>query len=114
MTRDPVSKALKVLGWLIEQPAESAGVREVAAALHMSPSGAHRVLSVLVEEGMLRQDPTTSRYPPRAFACVRDSRVTWRCIPLVTMASRNPHGSALVSRADMMLRTTPPTKARGR
>ena len=62
MTRDPVSKALKVLGWLIEQPAENAGVREVAAALHMSPSGAHRVLSVLVEEGMLRQDPTTSRY----------------------------------------------------
>jgi DNA-binding IclR family transcriptional regulator len=62
MKRDPVAKAIKVLGWLIGQPADSAGVREVATALDMSPGGAHRVLSVLVAEGMLRQDPTTSRY----------------------------------------------------
>jgi IclR family acetate operon transcriptional repressor len=62
MKRDPVVKAFKLLAWLIEQPAGSAGVREMATALGMSPSGVHRVLSVLLDEGMVRQDPETSRY----------------------------------------------------
>lgn len=62
MKRDPVVKALKLLSWLIEQPTGSAGVREIASALGMSPSGVHRVLSVLLDEGMVRQDPETSRY----------------------------------------------------
>ena len=62
MKRDPVVKALKLLAWLIEQPGGSAGVREIATALKMSPSGVHRLLSVLVEEGMVRQAPETSRY----------------------------------------------------
>jgi DNA-binding IclR family transcriptional regulator len=62
MKRDPVVNALKLLSWLIEQHTASAGVREIAAAIGMSPSGVHRVLSVLVDEGMVRQDPETSRY----------------------------------------------------
>ena len=62
MKRDPVVKALKLLAWLIEQPGGSAGVREMAAALAMSPSGVHRLLSVLLDEGMVRQEPETSRY----------------------------------------------------
>lgn len=62
MERNPIARAINVLSWLIEEPTGSAGVREIAAALGMSPSGVHRVLSTLVERGMLRQDPTTSRY----------------------------------------------------
>lgn len=62
MKRDPVVKALKLLAWLIEQPSGSAGVREIAAALSMSPSGVHRLLSILLDEGMVRQEPETSRY----------------------------------------------------
>ena len=62
MKRDPVVKALKLLAWLIEQPGGSAGVREIATSLNMTPSGVHRLLTVLVDEGMVRQAPETSRY----------------------------------------------------
>jgi DNA-binding IclR family transcriptional regulator len=62
MKRDPVVKALKLLAWLIEQPGGSAGVREMATALKMAPSGVHRLLSTLADEGMVRQAPETSRY----------------------------------------------------
>jgi DNA-binding IclR family transcriptional regulator len=62
MERSPLSKAFKALTWLVEQPSETGGVRELAGALGMSPSGAHRVLSGLVEEGILRQDAATARY----------------------------------------------------
>jgi DNA-binding IclR family transcriptional regulator len=62
MERNPVARAIGVISWLIQEPVGSAGVREIAAALGMSPSGAHKVVSALVELGMLRQDPATSRY----------------------------------------------------
>jgi DNA-binding IclR family transcriptional regulator len=62
MKRDPVVKALKLLAWLIEQPGGSAGVREMATALKIPPSGVHRLLSILVDEGLVRQAPEDSRY----------------------------------------------------
>lgn len=61
MERSPVTKAFKALRWLIEESADSTGVREMAIALDLAPSGAHRLLSQLVEEGMARQD-ASGRY----------------------------------------------------
>jgi len=60
--RNPVSKALKTLGWLIQTPSAEAGVREMAAALGLSPSNAHNLLTALVNEGFVQQDPRTARY----------------------------------------------------
>jgi DNA-binding IclR family transcriptional regulator len=61
MDRNPVTKIFKALRWLIEEPSTSTGVRELASALELTPSGAHRLLSQLVEEGMVRQD-ASGRY----------------------------------------------------
>lgn len=59
--RDPISKALSALTWLVETP-QDVGVRELATALKVSPSSAHRILSALVEVGFARQDAANSRY----------------------------------------------------
>ena len=56
MDRNPVTKAFRALRWLIEEPSGSTGVRELAVSLGLPPSGAHRLLSQLVDENMARQD----------------------------------------------------------
>ncbi|MCK0150882.1 IclR family transcriptional regulator [Marivita sp. S6314] len=61
-SRNPLSKALGILRWLLDSGVDSFGVREVAAALNMTPSAAHRAISALVEEGILRRMPDSSRY----------------------------------------------------
>jgi DNA-binding IclR family transcriptional regulator len=60
--RNPVSKALRALGWLIQGPATEVGVRHLAGALNLRPSNAHRLLATLVEEGFVQQDVRTARY----------------------------------------------------
>ena len=60
--RNPISKALKALSWLVQTEPDEVGVREMASALRVSPSSAHRLLSALVEEGFVRQDERTARY----------------------------------------------------
>ena len=60
--RNPVEKALRTLTWLIQSPATDVGVRELAAALRLPPSNAHRLLSTLAAEGFLHRDGTTARY----------------------------------------------------
>lgn len=61
-SRNPLSKALSILRWLLDSDLDSFGVREVAAALDMTPSAAHRSITALVEEGFLRRMPDESRY----------------------------------------------------
>lgn len=61
-SRNPLSKALGILRWLLDSGTESFGVREVAAALDMTPSAAHRAITALVEESLLRRMPDSSRY----------------------------------------------------
>ena len=60
--RNPVAKALRALGWLIQSPDADVGVRHVAGALDLRPSNAHRLLSTLVHEGFVQQDARTARY----------------------------------------------------
>jgi DNA-binding IclR family transcriptional regulator len=60
--RNPVAKALRALDWLIQEPRAAVGVRQIASALQLPPSNAHRLLSTLVREGFVHQDGETARY----------------------------------------------------
>jgi len=60
--RDPVSKVIGLLRWMVDQDAETWGVREVAGALEMTPSTAHRTLTLLARQEMLEQDLESNRY----------------------------------------------------
>lgn len=60
--RNPVSKALKALTWLAQNPAADIGVRDLAAGLSVSPSSAHRILNSLCEDGFVQQIEATGRY----------------------------------------------------
>lgn len=60
--RNPISKALGALSWLAESKASEVGVRELATAMKISPSSAHRILLALRDGGLVEQDPKTQRY----------------------------------------------------
>lgn len=63
MARNPLGKSLGLLRWILENDLESVGVRPAAKALGLTPSGAHRLMSGLVEEGFLqREEGDTGRY----------------------------------------------------
>jgi IclR family acetate operon transcriptional repressor len=60
--RNPLSKSLSLLRWMMEGDIESIGVRSAAKALGMTPSSTHRVISALVDEGFLQKDVAGGRY----------------------------------------------------
>lgn len=60
--RNPAARVLRALDWLITEAHADYGVREMASALRIPPSAAHRLLGVLLQEGYVRQEPTRARY----------------------------------------------------
>lgn len=62
LKRDPVGKVLRALSWLAEAPATEIGVRQLAAAMKIAPSTAHRILTALAEAGFVRQNGDSQRY----------------------------------------------------
>ena len=60
--RNPAAKVLRALSWLVTKGDSHCGVRELATALNLPPSGAHRLLSILAQEGFVRRDPESSTY----------------------------------------------------
>jgi DNA-binding IclR family transcriptional regulator len=60
--RNPVSKTLRALSWLIESSSPQVGVRELAAAMNIAPSSAHRILVALSQAGFVRRDVSSQRY----------------------------------------------------
>lgn len=60
--RKPIGKTLRALSWLAESSASEVGVRQLAAAMKIAPSSAHRILLALSEAGFVRQDGKTQRY----------------------------------------------------
>ncbi len=60
--RNPIAKALRVIDWLIQTPTSAIGVREMAGALSIAPSSAHRLLTALLDEGYVQQDAQSQRY----------------------------------------------------
>jgi IclR family transcriptional regulator, acetate operon repressor len=61
--RDPLSKALQLITWMVEQEPDSAtwGIREMASAVGLPPSTIYRVLVSLERLGLVESDDS-SRY----------------------------------------------------
>jgi DNA-binding IclR family transcriptional regulator len=53
--RQPLTRALNLLSWMVDVQQRSFGVREVATGLGLPASTAHHMLSALVQEGMVTQ-----------------------------------------------------------
>lgn len=60
--RDPVSRTLEALAWIICEAGPSFGVREMASALNILPSAAHRALTALTLKGLVRRVEDSGRY----------------------------------------------------
>ncbi|HVT26704.1 MAG TPA: IclR family transcriptional regulator [Lacipirellulaceae bacterium] len=91
--RSPITKALRLLNWLIETSEAEVGVRQMAAALRLSPSNAHQLLTSLLAEGYVQRDPDSGRYSLGLELLRWAHRIVGR-IPLRTVAL--PQMQALV------------------
>lgn len=60
--RDPVEKTIEVLRWMIDAPADSWGVRELARAIERPPSTVYRALNRLEAQGLVALDERSGRY----------------------------------------------------
>ena len=60
--RNLTSKSLRALSWLAELAAPEIGVRQLAAAMKIAPSSAHRILLALSDAGFVTRDCETQRY----------------------------------------------------
>jgi len=60
--RNLTSKSLRALSWLAESETSEVGVRQLAAAMKIAPSSAHRVLLALSDAGFVTRDCDTQRY----------------------------------------------------
>lgn len=60
--RNPAARVLRALSWLVTEANTDYGVREMATALQIPASAAHRLLSVLLKEDYVRQKASSSRY----------------------------------------------------
>jgi len=91
--RNPLTRSLQVLRHLVQSPTDSVGVRTIALALKMAPSTMHRVLSSLVEEGLVsrRVDGTYAL----GLEMVRLSYLAVERLPIQKLAI--PHLRQLVS-----------------
>jgi DNA-binding IclR family transcriptional regulator len=98
--RDPIAKALSALTWLVEDDSPDVGVRELAAALNVSPSSAHRLLSALVEVGFARRDEKTARYS-LGLEFLRLCHITTARLPIRQLAL--PHMTQLAEQCGEMV-----------
>jgi DNA-binding IclR family transcriptional regulator len=60
--RNPVSKTLRALSLMVESEKPRIGVRQLAGAMNIAPSSAHRILTALAEAGFVRRDSGSQRY----------------------------------------------------
>jgi len=60
--RNPVGRAFRILFWMAPRDDGPWGVREIAKGVGMSPSTVHRLLGMLEEEGLVRQDDPGGGY----------------------------------------------------
>jgi DNA-binding IclR family transcriptional regulator len=61
-TRNPLASSFQILRYLLGSNADAVGVRKIASDLGMAPSSVHRLLSGLVEEGLVEQVDDTGLY----------------------------------------------------
>ncbi|MGH7266493.1 MAG: IclR family transcriptional regulator [Candidatus Rokuibacteriota bacterium] len=60
--RNPLTKLLRVLNWMIDARGEAWGVRELGQGMGLAPSTVHRILGLLEAHGLVQSDPTTRGY----------------------------------------------------
>lgn len=60
--RNPIGRAFRILTWMAGRDDGPWGVREIAKAVQMNPSTVHRLLGLLEEEGLVRQDDPGGGY----------------------------------------------------
>lgn len=60
--RNPIGRAFRILGWMAGREGGPWGVREIAKGVEMNPSTVHRLLGLLEEEGLVRQDEPGGGY----------------------------------------------------
>jgi IclR family acetate operon transcriptional repressor len=56
--RDPVTKALRLLIWMIDNVDDEVGVRTIATSLRFPPSTTHRLLTILESNGLVSRTAT--------------------------------------------------------
>lgn len=61
-TRNPIGRAFRILAWMAPRDDGPWGVREIAKGVGMNPSTVHRLLGLLEEEGLVRQDDPGGGY----------------------------------------------------
>jgi DNA-binding IclR family transcriptional regulator len=61
-TRNPLGRSFAILRYLIDAGAHPVGVRKIATDLKMAPSSIHRLLTALVEEGLVARDEALGLY----------------------------------------------------
>jgi IclR family acetate operon transcriptional repressor len=61
-TRNPIGRAFRILSWMAPRGDGPWGVREIAKGVGMNPSTVHRLLGLLEEEGLVRQDDPGGGY----------------------------------------------------
>jgi DNA-binding IclR family transcriptional regulator len=81
-TRNPLSKSYTLLRWMTEANGIDWGLREIAKGVNMHPSTVHRVISMLEDENLVRQDPLTGRYA----LGLEFMRLAWRAARRRTLA----------------------------
>jgi DNA-binding IclR family transcriptional regulator len=91
--RNPVSKALELLTWMVESGATEIGVRDLASAVGLSPSSVHRLLVTLVAERFVDQN-ASGRYSI-GLKFLRLGNLVMAKLPLTQAAVR--HMRVLVS-----------------
>ena len=95
--RDPLTKGLRLLRFIMQQPGGTVSVREAAEGVSMPPSSVHRLLVMLAEEKVLRQDPASQRYG-LSLDVYRLAQIVAAHTPLRAIALR--HMRALVDACD--------------
>lgn len=61
-TRNPIGRAFRILAWMAAREDGPFGLREIAKGVEMNPSTVHRLLGLLEEEGLVRQDDRGGAY----------------------------------------------------
>ena len=61
-TRNPIGRAFRILAWMAAREDGPFGLREIAKGVEMNPSTVHRLLGLLEEEGLVRQDDHGGAY----------------------------------------------------
>jgi IclR family acetate operon transcriptional repressor len=59
--RNPLSKVVRLLRWMVEADGSEWGVREIARALEFAPSTTHRLIGELQDYSWVSIDPVTGR-----------------------------------------------------